>query len=227
MTGMRVGEVAQLSASQGRDLVAQLLLLPEEERERSYVPMRITKTKRMVTRNVQVPAYLVSEIELYLDGERAESTKVGRAFAQKCSNSFREPSSLFLNQAANERFAGKQVTTDTLQADFRTACIAAALVETEQRYDPDDPSQVKLVKVPAHSFHDTRHTFAVWKYHTEIANGNPEPWKLIQTLLGHKQLSVTQDIYLKVVDVERELAGHQQWNHHVDALRGGGRGSKS
>lgn len=222
VTGMRIDEVANLTAAQVHDLISHLLLMSEEARERSYIPLRLSKTKGLVVRDVLVPAYLVQEMERYMDGERAESIAVGQAYAAKKSKSYKEPTAFFLNLPDIERFAGRPVTTGTLGDDFRNACIAAGLVMTEERHDPDDPTKVKLVKVAAHSYHDTRHTFSVWKYHTEVANGNSEPWKPIQTLLGHKSLQVTMDTYLKVVDVHRESAGMKQWDH-VKGLRGGSR----
>lgn len=219
LTGMRVDEVVQLTKAHVQDLISHLLLLSEEEREREYIPLQLTRTKGSVERDVLVPVYLVEEMEHYIDGERAESVKVGRTYAFDKGKPYKEPSAFFLNLPDIKRYAGRPVTTDTLQADFRNACIAAGLVMIEERYDADEPTQVRFVKIAKHSYHDSRHTFAVWKYHSERANGNSEPWKVIQSLLGHKRLQVTLDTYLKVVDVHRELAGMKQWGH-FKGLRG-------
>lgn len=212
-TGMRCDEVASLTAAQVRDLISSRHLLPEHERETTRIELRLHKTKGLVPRDVLVPAYLVAEMERYMDGERAESIKVGRAYAAEKGEQWKEPRTFFLNQPAIPRQGGKPVTTDSLQADFRNACIAAGLVRTETRYDPDDPERVTLVKVSAHSYHDTRHSFAVWSYHAETKAGNREPWKPIQILLGHTHLQTTTDTYLKVVDIHRKRAGRQQWEN--------------
>ena len=49
--------------------------------------------------------------------------------------------------------------------------------------------------------HDLRHTAAVLIYYAESATGNPEPWKKVQTPLGHKNLQTTIDTYLHHVEI--------------------------
>lgn len=223
-TGMRVDEIASLTTAQVSRLIAQLALMPEEKRPRAYLPLKLTKTKRLVEREVLVPAYIVNEMALYMDNERAESVKMGRAYAASTNRSYREPTTFFLNQPGTKRFAGRAVTTDTLEDDFHRGCIAAGLVYIETQYDPDDPTQEMQVKTSSHVYHDTRHTFAIMTYYSEVASGSKEPWAKVQRLLGHKSLSVTLNTYLKATQVHEETAGKEQWNNTTTQLRGNYRG---
>ena len=82
---------------------------------------------------------------------------------------------------------------------MKTLCTDAGLVEIVERLDPYTGKQYTTTR-PKHSFHDLRHTYAVITYHLEKQNGNSEPWKKIQSILGHKNLSTTMDIYLDQVN---------------------------
>ena len=54
---------------------------------------------------------------------------------------------------------------------------------------------------PRYRVHDLRHTYAVWTYHIRTSLGDNEPWKWIQSQLGHSTLDTTINTYLKHVSI--------------------------
>ncbi|GAA0429874.1 hypothetical protein GCM10009094_38110 [Massilia aurea] len=89
---------------------------------------------------------------------------------------------------------------------FRNACFELGLVDTVKKKDPMT-NEVFLDKVPKHSIHDLRHSYAVLTYHAERLNGNPEPWKKIQAQLGHENLKTTIGTYLRYVEIFNDQPG--------------------
>jgi len=192
-TGLRVDEVAKLT-------VLQILDLPAEGDHERFTTMHVTKTKRLVARDVNVPNYLIPDLHAYIDGERKECVAVARRYWLKKKSD--ESKVLFLNGVDARQNAGKPVTPDTLSGAFRRAVIKAGLTEWVTKTDPDT-GEVHQVLVPRHCYHDLRHTYALWTYHALVSQGTSEPWKIIQSLLGHAHLSTTLNTYLRVVNVEK------------------------
>ena len=189
-TGMRVDEVAGLT-------VHQILDLSRVALDASTVVIDLTRTKGLRKRKVLLPQHLVTELIAYIDGERAEAVTVGRRYGLK-----KAPAALFLNGSTARNHAGKPAQPYTLSEAFRRAVEAVGLTRRVERVDPDTRNEF-ISDVPAHTFHDLRHTFAVFLYQAEVASGNVEPWKIVQARLGHKHLKTTTDIYLRIVDIFR------------------------
>jgi integrase len=210
-TGMRVDEIASLTEFQLHGLNQAWLLASEEERKDGFFPLHIIKTKRAKPRNVQVPGYLIPELMAYMDGEREESIKSGQTRAMRNGRRYKKPVTLFLNDAESAQHCGKAVSAQSLSWAFKQACLKADITHLVEKIDigTNERYREKLVR---HRFHDLRHTFAVWKYHMEVDNGNAEPWKEIQILLGHSSLKTTLDIYLAIIDVDRRDAGRRQYD---------------
>lgn len=192
-TGLRVDEVAKLT-------VLQILDLPVGGDPERFTTMHVTRTKRLVPRDVNVPNYLIPDLHAYIDGERKECLAVARRHWLKKRSD--EPKVLFVNGVDAHQNAGKPVGADTLSDAFRRAVIKAGLTEWVTKTDPDT-GEVRQVRAPRHRYHDLRHTYALWTYHALVEQGISEPWKIIQSLLGHAHLSTTLDTYLRVVNVEK------------------------
>lgn len=209
-TGMRVDEVASLTELQLRGLHNVWLQASEEEREDGFFPLYIIKTKRLKPREVWVPGYLIPELMAYVDGEREESIQNGLARAIRNGQKYKRPVSLFVNETESAQHSGKAVRPESLSWAFKKACMAADITHFVEKIDIEtgETYREKLVR---HCFHDLRHTFALWKYHEENKNGNAEPWKGLQIVLGHSKLQTTRDIYLTVIDVDRRDAGRKQY----------------
>ncbi|MFM0658033.1 tyrosine-type recombinase/integrase [Paraburkholderia sediminicola] len=194
-TGMRADEIANLSKSQILN-TKHSADLPEY----STVKIRIEKTKGRRPRFVEVPVYLLNELKLYIKGERAEAVAASTLSSE---SEVPEPTSLFVNGIAAKSDAGRSITADTVSRRFHEAVLAEGITRTVTKVDPDTCA-IYLAEVAAYSFHDLRHTFAVWTYQAERESGNAEPWKRIQVLLGHRQLHTTLDIYLKHAGTDRK-----------------------
>ncbi|MGY2733580.1 tyrosine-type recombinase/integrase [Sphingomonas sp. UYP23] len=191
-TGMRGEEICYLRAS------AFKRLTPDPERPNATQPMRIQITKGRVHRTVAIPNRLIGELKAYIVGERARSVK------KLLDRGVADHGYLFVNLEDASR-PGSQLTTNTIQRDFTALMIRLKMFEEAVRTKKG--AAVK-VKVPNHSFHDTRHTFAV-RYYVglkRVVAKNPaalnyaEPWELVQIALGHADWETTRKHYLRHVD---------------------------
>lgn len=209
-TGLRVDEVAKLT-------IFQILDLPIDSDPERFTTMHVRKTKRLVERDVNVPNYLIPDLHAYIDGERRESLAVARRYWLKKRSD--EPKTLFVNGVDARRNAAKPVTADTLSGAFRRAVIKAGLTEWVAKTDPDT-GEVRRALIPRHRYHDLRHTYALWTYHALVEQGTSEPWKIIQSLLGHAHLSTTLDIYLRVVNVEKARTADRVYEVMRSVIRG-------
>jgi integrase len=209
-TGLRVDEVAKLT-------VFQILDLPVGGDPERFTTMHVTRTKRLVERDVNVPNYLVPDLHVYIDGERKECIAVARRYWLKKKSD--EPKVLFVNGVDARQNAGKPVAADTLSDAFRRAIVKAGLTEWVTKTDPDT-GEVRQVRVPRHRYHDLRHTYALWTYQALVEQGISEPWKIIQSLLGHAHLSTTLDTYLRVVNVEKARTADGAYKVMRSVIRG-------
>lgn len=209
-SGVRVDEDASLTVAQINYLYSRWQSLDPEDQEDGYLRHLIKKTKRLKPRNILVPAYLVPELKAYIDGERKKAVAAGKKYARMKGEKFRTPESLFVNHANTGRNAGKPILAASLSVAFKNASIAVGLILRVQKFDCETTEPFE-VDVSEHTFHDLRHTFAVWFYRAEVARGNPEPWKDLQILLGHAHMQTTMDIYVTVVSVDRQRAGRKQY----------------
>jgi integrase/recombinase XerC len=209
-TGLRVDEVAKLT-------IFQILDLPVGGDSERFTTMHVTKTKRLVERDVNVPNYLIPDLHAYIDGERKECIAVGRRYWIKKKSD--EPKALLVNGVDAHQNAGKPVSADTLSGAFRRAVIKAGVTERVTKTDPNT-GEVRQVPVPRHRYHDLRHTYALWTYHALVGQGISEPWKIIQSLLGHAHLSTTLDTYLRVVNVEKARTADGAYEVMRSIIRG-------
>lgn len=191
-SGTRLGDVTTLTTLQFLNIIVE----PHEQL--MDFPL-IVEGKMKVTRKVAAPGWLILAIQTYINGERAASEREGKKRGAKATTA------LFLGHASSKS-AGKPITRSAIQKMFALACIKTGI--TEKVEVEDVATGKKYVKtVPAHSFHDLRHNCAVLTYHTEKAQGNPEPWKIVQIKLGHRSLKVTMDTYLAHVSIFGEKQG--------------------
>jgi integrase/recombinase XerC len=187
-TGMRRDEITSLRLWQVLDL------RPEPSRPFAVLKMRLTQTKGLRPRTVFLPNWLALALQWYVEHERKAVLRLAKS--QKPGALQKEPSALFLNGVNAGRHAGKPLQNGTVDGHFRQAVFAAGLTYTVHKTDPVSGEHYSG-QAPNHVFHDLRHTFAVWMYQFEKAQGNAEPWKKIQSRLGHQALSTTTGLYLR------------------------------
>lgn len=209
-SGLRVDEVASLTVYQLHSLYRLWLAADEGERIMGFSKLRVTKTKRAKIRDVMIPNYIIPELIAYMDTERKAAIEKARTRAIKEGKRFKEPTTIFVNLIDSEKHAGNAVNATTLSRAFTKACLNAGVTDYVEKIDIDTKVHYRVL-LPKHVFHDLRHTFAVWKYHQIVANGESEPWKEIQILLGHASLKTTMDIYLAVTNIDRSEAGKRQY----------------
>lgn len=209
-SGLRVDEIASLTVYQLHSLYCLWQAADEEERIMGFSKLRVTKTKRAKTRDVMIPNYIIPELMAYMDVERKAAIEKARARAVKEGKRFKEPTTIFVNLIDSEKHAGNAVNATTLSRAFTKACLNAGVTDYVEKIDIDTKERYRVL-LSKHVFHDLRHTFAVWKYHQLVANGDSEPWKEIQILLGHANLKTTMDTYLAVTNIDRSEAGKRQY----------------
>ncbi|TCP96331.1 site-specific recombinase XerD [Sphingomonas sp. PP-F2F-A104-K0414] len=189
-TGMRIDEILNLHHALFADF--------DFDKTQPFVmtSIEITKTKGLVPREINIPAWLMNELNLYVAGER--HTALTRARTIWLKGSTPEPWQLFLNHAGSPQHVGKPTQAATLQDEFAASC--RTLNITRRKILGKGSAKVQVVMVPRHTFHDTRHSFAVMLFHALESRGRVRPWLRVQKALGHAQISTTTSIYLSVVD---------------------------
>ena len=191
LTGMRGEEICFLRASSFKRLE------PDPNRPNATQPVRIQVTKGRVHRTVGVPNRLIVELKKYIAGERARSVK------RLIEKGKKDHGYLFVNLDDATR-PGGQLKTNTIHRDFAALMIRLKMFTPTER--TKNGSKV-TVKVTHHSFHDTRHTFAV-RYYVGLkkqlakdpaALNYAEPWEIVQIALGHADWETTRKHYLRHV----------------------------
>ncbi len=145
-------------------------------------------------RAVDVPAWLVIDIQSYIAGERKRSLK------RRGKNS--REGNLLLNSEASTNRAGYAMQSPGVRAMIVRACKGAGLIE--QRHFENPETGERGVRAAARfSDHPLRHTYAVmtWQFMQASGKSEVDTWKYIQHQLGHECLQTTMDIYLKHVNV--------------------------
>lgn len=195
-TGLRLSEVEGLTANQF------LSISTDGASRASYSRLYISKgtTKGSIARVIRIPNWLVEEVKLYIRGERARLIRQGRRLLRQRGRRPTAPTQQLFVTSADANLPGEALGKRRIQGIITAACLAAGLTKIEQRLDATTGVSHD-VTVSAHSFHDLRHSYAVWTYWGERRRGNQEPWKLIQAQLGHQHLTTTTDTYLHYVEI--------------------------
>ncbi len=191
-SGTRLGDVTKLTTLQFLNITV------EPHQHLMEFPL-IVEGKGKVTRKVAAPGWLIVAVQAYINVERALSEREGKKRGIKATIA------LFLGHASSKS-AGKKITRSAIQKMFALACMKCGITETIEVVDVETGKKL-LKTVPAHSYHNLRHNCAVLTYHAERAQGNKEPWKIVQIKLGHKSLSVTINTYLAHVEIFGEKEG--------------------
>lgn len=141
-------------------------------------------------RTVKFHGMLLQKVLDYIDGERTRALGGRRV----------DHGVLLVHKTG--RFQGLPIAKSTLQRCFSKACISAGLTRSVSKVKPVNGDWKFTTTVTeiraAFTFHDLRHTFAVWMYYARKADGDAEPWKYIQEQLGHEDVTTTMKTYLKV-----------------------------
>jgi integrase len=148
-------------------------------------------------RKVAIPNYLLSDLVWYIENERSDAVNAGRRNGVLKVNA--EPASLFLNHASAKHNAGRPAQYETFQSAFARACAQANLTEQTTKVDPET-GESYVEQQTRYTPHCLRHTFAIQFYLGQRKAGVAEPWKLLQAILGHANLSTTMDTYVRLVD---------------------------
>jgi integrase len=191
--GLRISEINSLTTLQF------LGLAPGLDAPFVGIALTILHGKGGKTRQVMIPAWLVADVLMYIEDERAASL-----IERKSKSKY--PTTRLLLAHKGSKSAGMPVTNGALQKVFREACLALGLVHVVEKTDPETGQKFHY-KMPRHSIHDLRHTYAVLTYHAQRANGNAEPWKKIQAQLGHSNLQTTIETYLSHVEIFSNQSG--------------------
>lgn len=179
--GLRVQEIADiellpiLAITASSDAPGQMHKLP-------------IRGKGSKLRMIDIPAWLVLDLQAYIDGERKRSMhRRGRKAEEK---------QLILNSEHSSR-AGKPMTKSAMQDLMKRACAEAGLMCKVRKINPET-NQAVFNLVPKYSMHSLRHTYAVMSYHNHRKSGYAEldAWKYIQMQLGHNSPTTTINSYL-------------------------------
>jgi integrase/recombinase XerC len=186
-SGMRIDEVCSLYA-------AQFLVLtwPDDASEDLQLFLPITETKGLTPRTIELPLWLVKDILTYIEGERAQMIEEGMTR----KNLRFDHGRLFVNGLTAKAHVGKPLQASNLSKQFNRAVKIAGLTRTVIRQDPDTLQPYEFTEA-SHSFHDLRHSFAIWRYYLFREMGDPSPWHKLAIRLGHQNHVTTRRFYLK------------------------------
>ena len=189
-TGARISEGLSGNCS---DLPFKLL---EKKDPLSVCYQRVT-AKGGHDRNVRLPIWVLGELDLYIKNERAAavaSLPPGKAHDK-----------IFVNEQHAHRGAGLPLTAANFRKIFRRAALKAA-------------ERVGRNAVP--SPHSCRHSFALINFAAEKRNGNQNPGKSVQALLGHRDESTTNRIYLNASVILEEALSEDDQRFLMKMLHG-------
>ncbi|WP_165505879.1 tyrosine-type recombinase/integrase [Rhizobium leguminosarum] len=210
ITGLRIDEVCSLTVQQVLNLERQV----DPQQPSKLISLRITKTKGLKPGFVYLPSFLVEQLLKYIKLER--QTVIDRA--QRVRGNFEQTQNLFVSDLrSNYTDAGNPLTADTLSRRFTSACIAAGMCSSVDKYLLDEAGNPVLSAsgknvvttdiVADHTFHDLRHTFAMLTYQDCARSGKQEPWKAVQVRLRHESVLTTLRSYLRWLDrIEETLS---------------------
>lgn len=198
VTGARIDEVCHLTLNQINDLATQ------SKKASPVLWLHLTETKGNNERDIPVPRWLLNEMLAYIRVERAPIMARAKMLTKRSTH---DHGYMLVNGPdCSLRDLGKPLRPRQLEAHFRKACIASGLVRPVKC--EDKLSHVARIKsIPLYVFHGLRHTFALHIYRREVEAGNPDPWKIVQLLLGHRNHSTTIDIYGRSVSINEALLG--------------------
>lgn len=175
-TGLRREEITRLPLRE----VQQGIRLASQRTQFQMIAIRICgKGKKW--RKVNVPAWLLSEVAIYIEGERAEAIASGKELHGR---SYRLPSTLFVGHADSATSRGCEISSGAIYDAF--AAPQQALIDMESLSH-------------RFRFHDLRHTYAVWTWIARKRSGDVQPSKYVQAQLGHAYRETTERIYLATV----------------------------
>ncbi|NYD89183.1 integrase/recombinase XerC [Sphingomonas melonis] len=191
MTGMRGEEICNVKAK------VILALRADADHPDGTVPLKITVTKRRKHRYIALPNSLILELQEYIRNERAEAMKV------RIERGLRDEGTLFVN-AADHKFAGAKLTTQSIHKLTHSLMLRLGFSEPGRRLK--DGVEVEYDHT-LHSFHDTRHSYAVNLYISQKRAGDPKPWETVQKMLGHETWLTTEKYYTRSVGVFEPALG--------------------
>lgn len=178
--GLRISELVKLSIHQF------LPLLEVHDNVNQFIEI-IGKGRKK--RLVAVPNWLIKEICDYIFGDR-------RSVINK--HGIKDHKLIFITNSDSNN-PGNPISVRRIQEIHKNNCLAAGLHKSN-RQQMEYGNEISNCK-PRYRVHDLRHTFAVWTYHIRTSLGDNEPWKWIQSQLGHSSLDTTINTYLKHVSI--------------------------
>lgn len=187
--GLRAQEIADIP------LMPFMSMVPDLHDLGRFFRLSVTGKGRK-TLPIHVPAWLVFDIQAYIDGERKRSLRKRGSRA--------EDKQLVLNSEHSSR-AGKPMTKGGIQALVNRSCIGSGLTTNVTKINPET-GEVVVEQVAKYSTHCLRHTYAVMTYHNHRESGYAEldAWKYIQMQLRHKSPTTTINTYLRHISVWAE-----------------------
>lgn len=198
-TGARIHEVCALTCTQVNNLMRQA------KADRPIVWLRLTRTKGLHERDVPISRRLLKELVTYVTTHR--QVILDRCAAKGKRFLARNRDFIFLNGVGcTNRDIGRPLRTHQLESAFKKAVLSCGLT-TQVAQNDKRTKQTKSTAFRLHVFQDLRHTFALRVYRKEIEHGNTDPWKVVQVLLGHRDIATTQNIYGRSVSVDEVALG--------------------
>ena len=149
-------------------------------------------------KTVLIPGWLISSLAHYIGTERARLI----AAATERDPGLKDHGFLFIR--SDRAGPGLRLHAKSLNDAFRNLQKGIGVIK---QVAVSRNGKQLLESRPKYGVHSLRHTFAVHTYFARKAIGDAEPWKYLQSQLGHANVETTKRIYLRIVDEHEAMAG--------------------
>lgn len=162
-------------------------------------------------RNVPLPVWLIKAIQNYINTERAQL--ILQRILQ--DPTFVDHGYVFVHGANAPGSQGRHIGLKQINLAFKAAReLLVAEIRAESLWNSSHIS----ARASTYVFHGLRHTYAINTYVLRSREGDPNPGKYVQSVLGHSSQATTDALYLRashVMEAEISMFAHDYFSQLI------------
>lgn len=161
-------------------------------------------------RSVPFPVWLLDALAIYVGTTRMHALAKRRQLRSEPDHGY-----VFVHETGDARYLGNRISEQTFDRHFALAreSYLAKLAKLQ------NDAYYRMAAAEAITVHALRHTFAIITYITRRSGGDTQPSKYVASILGHRSVETTEQIYLNSAEAydskvrERIRILHEQLPH--------------